>query len=219
MNTSSDISYELLVDLAEGLLSPTDERSLRARVAANPHSVAELARLEALITLMRQDTSEDAPHHVVNRAQRIFQATTPSTTPPSTGQNMLHAGVAALHRLIAVLQFDSLQAPQAYGVRQGVGWPGVQQLLYSADMYDLDLRIVLQDNQWQISGQVLGADDDASIVGTVELSGAAIQSSVPLNDLGEFLLPLVPAGSYRLTVRMPDLEITIPLLEVGLSQT
>jgi len=217
MNTP-EISDELLVDLAEGLLSPTEERTLRARVAAHPQRAAELARLEALIALMRQDTTEDAPDHVISQAQRIFQPAPPVSGVSSPQQGMIDAGAAALRQVIAVLQFDSFRAPQAYGVRQsGIG-SEVRQVLYNADPYDLDLRIAPHDGSWQISGQVLGPDDEDTIVGTVELSSTTPPTSVPCNDFGEFVLPPVPAGNYRLTVRLPDRAITIEALEVGQAQ-
>ncbi|MFP4439560.1 MAG: hypothetical protein ACLFVO_20145 [Chloroflexaceae bacterium] len=213
-----DISDELLVDLAEGLLSPTDERALRAQVAANPQRAAELARLEALIALMRQDTTEDAPGHVISQAQRIFQPAPPVTGASSPMQDIIDAGADVLRQVIAVLQFDSFRTPQAYGVRQsGIG-PEVRQVLYNADTYDIDLRIAPHDGSWQISGQVLGPDDEDTIVGTVELGSTTPLTSVPCNDFGEFVLPPVPAGSYRLIVRLPDLAITIESLEVGQSQ-
>jgi hypothetical protein len=217
MNTP-EISDELLVDLAEGLLSPDDERTLRAQVAAHPQRAAELARLEALIALMRQDTTDDAPDHVISQAQRIFQPAPPVSGVSSPQQGMIDAGAAALRQVIAVLQFDSFRAPQAYGVRQsGIG-SEVRQVLYNADPYDLDLRIAPHDGSWQISGQVLGADDEDTIVGTVELSSTTPPTSVPCNDFGEFVLPPVPAGRYRLTVRLPDRAITIEALEVGQAQ-
>jgi hypothetical protein len=125
-----------------------------------------------------------------------------------------------LRRVIAVLQFDSLRTPQAYGVRHGAIGPEVRQVLYNADTYDLDLRIAPHDGgSWQISGQVLGPDDEDTIVATVELSSTTPPTSVPCNDFGEFVLPPVPAGRYRLTVRLPDRAITIDSLEVGQSQT
>jgi hypothetical protein len=217
MNTP-EISDELLVDLAEGLLSPDDERTLRAQVAAHPQRAAELARLEALIALMRQDTTDDAPDHVISQAQRIFQPAPPVSGVSSPQQGMIDAGAAALRQVIAVLQFDSFRAPQAFGVRQsGIG-SEVRQVLYNADPYDLDLRIAPHDGSWQISGQVLGPDDEDTIVGTVELSSTTPPTSVPCNDFGEFVLPPVPAGRYRLTVRLPDRAITIEALEVGQAQ-
>jgi hypothetical protein len=217
MNTP-EISDELLVDLAEGLLSPDDERTLRAQVAAHPQRAAELARLEALIALMRQDTTDDAPDHVISQAQRIFQPAPPVSGVSSPQQGLIDAGAAALRQVIAVLQFDSFRAPQAFGVRQsGIG-SEVRQVLYNADPYDLDLRIAPHDGNWQISGQVLGADDEDTIVGTVELSSTTPPTSVPCNDFGEFVLPPVPAGVYRLTVRLPDRAITIEALEVGQAQ-
>jgi hypothetical protein len=91
-------------------------------------------------------------------------------------------------------------------------------VLYNADPYDLDLRIAPHDGSWQISGQVLGPDDEDTMVGTVALSSTTPPTSVPCNDFGEFVLPPVPAGNYRLTIQLPDLAITIEALEVGQSQ-
>lgn len=216
MNTTPDIPYETLVDLAEGRVSPADEAVLQAQIAANPEASIELAHLKALITLMRRDSSEDAPSHIVHRAQRIFRATSQEqTTSPATEPNLLQVGATALRRLIATLQFDSFQSPQAYGMRQASsGWPGVRQLLYSAADYDVDIRIIQRDNRWQISGQVLSADDIPES-GTIELETPDQHISVILNELAEFALPPVPANNYTLILRLPDVELTIPALEVG----
>ncbi len=219
VNTAEDIPFEALVDLAEGHLAPADAAALRVRVAANPEANAVLAEIEALLTLMRQDVSQDAPEHVVRRAQRLLRPDMPKNVLPTLFALSFGEVADGLRRLVAGLHFDSFQAPQASGVRQGAAWSSTRQLLYTAESYDIDVRIALVDDRWQISGQVLGPDDDEDLSGTVVLADADFQLTVDVSDLGEFLLPPVLAGSYGLLVRLPAIELAIPTLEVGPSPT
>lgn len=191
------ISLEQLVDLAEGRLSAAEAETLRARLVADASAAAELAWLQRVIGLMRSDDSEDPPLHVVNRALRLFRSQ------PAPAQPGL------LQRVLAVLQFDSLTAQPAFGVRSGQ--TGLRQVLYQAAGRDLDLRIVTVAAGWQVTGQVLGADEP----GEVELRGANGTAHTQLNEVSEFELAPVPAGVYRLTLRQGELEIVIEELILG----
>jgi hypothetical protein len=69
-----------------------------------------------------------------------------------------------------------------------------------------------------LTGQILGPDE----VGQIELSaasGGALGESdartAQLDAMGEFHLEGVPAGVYRLTLRMGGDVIVLPLIEVG----
>jgi hypothetical protein len=83
-------------------------------------------------------------------------------------------------------------------------------MLYSADDTDLDLRVTRLNDEYVLAGQVIGA----GCAGSVEISGAAGRSEAALNDVCEFTLPPVPAGKYSLVVRMQDLQIEIPELDL-----
>jgi hypothetical protein len=196
------IPYELIVDLAEGRVDATEAAALRARVAADPAARAQLASLEALVSLMRDDDSVDAPNHVISRAVRLMRkpAAAPAPSP--------------LQRLIAVLKVDSWQAPAlAPGLRSTQVWP--RALLLSAGDRDLDLQIGPRGDGWQLTGQVLGPEEQ----GTVVLSGGGLRLSVPLNELGEFVLPPVGAGRYLLQVTQGAREIVVSDLELGPSSS
>lgn len=197
MNAAPRLSYAQLVDLAEGRLSEPERADLLARLAADPLAAAELAWLERVIGLMRDDTGEDAPDYVVNRALRLFR---PPPAPLVPG---------LLRRVVALLRFDSAQAPLAMGLRAGP--PAVRQLLFNAAGRDLDLRLVPAGEQWQIIGQVLGPDDGGFVV----LQGQAGAFQAELNELSEFTLPPAPPGRYTLTLRQADLEIVVTDLELG----
>lgn len=194
------IPYELIVDLAEGRVDPAEAAALRARIAADSTAKAQLASLEALVRLMRDDDSVDAPEHVISRAVRLMRRPEPAPGP--------------LQRLIAVLRLDSWQAPElAAGLRSGQVWP--RALLLSAGDRDLDLQIGPRGEGWQLSGQVLGPEEQ----GTVALSGSGLRLSVPLNELGEFVLPPVGAGRYVLQITQGAREIVVSDLELGPSSS
>lgn len=195
------IPYELIVDLAEGRVDPADAAALRARVAADPAARAQLASLEALVGLMRDDASVDAPDYVINRALRLIRR--PAAAP----------ALGPLQRLIAVLKMDSWQASAAAGLRSSQVWP--RALLLSAGDRELDLQIGPRGEGWQLSGQVLGPEER----GTVLLSSGSVRLSVALNDLGEFVLPPVAAGRYVLLVSQGEREIIVSDLELGPSSS
>lgn len=193
------IAFEQLIDLVEGRLAAEAEVALRARIATQPEAAAELAWLERTIGLMRSDTMEDAPTHVIARALRLMRPQRPPEAP------------GTLRRLLATLNFDSQQMPLAAGLRASQS--GMRQLLFSAEDRVLDVRITSSGTQWIVSGQVLGPD----ATGQIELSGAAGAFQAELNALSEFVLPAVPDGSYQLTLRQGTVEVVVPGLELGVS--
>ena len=196
--TSRHISFERLADLAENRLTDEERRASLSHVTACSHCAARLNDMEQLINLMRTDNAEDAPRDVRANAVALFGARGASTKP----------GIA--QRLIAALSFDSARVSPAYGLRSGQ--PQARQLLYSAGENDLDLRIRPSGAEWFVSGQVLGQCEG----GQVELQGegGTTAADAPLNDLCEFALPPVPTGRYTLRLRLTDMEVEVPDLEL-----
>jgi hypothetical protein len=149
--------------------------------------------MQELIHVMRSDAAPDAPRDVLLSAINIFPA--PVQSP--------------LRRIVATLIFDSRNARPAFGMRSVHA--ASRQLIYSAQQTDLDLRITLQNEECIVSGQLLR---DGCAGGVVEISGTSGSAETTLNELCEFTLPAIPAGKYSLRVRMPDVEIEIPELEL-----
>jgi hypothetical protein len=191
------LTFAKLANLAEGRLSSNEQEASSAHLATCSHCTSKLNNLKTVVGLMRTDRAEDAPDELVSRAINLFRSRAVASKQPSL-----------VKRIVAALSFDSLQMSPAYGVRSGQS--SARQLLFVAGDYDLDLRITQSGEAWNVSGQVFGEE---CVGGKIELEGeTAIQ--VDLNNQCEFTMAAVPAGSYQLRLRLPNLEVEIPQLEL-----
>lgn len=193
MITSSHISLETLVDIVEGRATTDAVEIAAAHVSTCSDCVDTLHRLQQVILMMKGDTSQDAPRDLLQSAINVFSPKRP--TP--------------LRHIIAILTFDSRQAGPAYGMRSLRTTS--RQLLYSAQDTDLDLRISVQNEECIVAGQVISAD---CMGGLVEISGVAGSATASLSEVCEFTLPAIPLGNYSLRVKLPDVQIEIPELEL-----
>jgi hypothetical protein len=112
--------------------------------------------------------------------------------------------------VIASLSFDSLTNAPAFGLRSQA--TAARQLIYAAQTADIEVRVSPANEDWQIAGQVLGADCAS---GDVDLEGDGFSASAKLNELCEFSFGAVPAGAYKLSVHLPEALIETPWLELG----
>ena len=193
------IRFVRLVDLAEGRLAPEEQAQLRAQIVGDERATTDLRWLERVLAAMRRDTAwEETPPEVVARAVRLFR---PRGGPSSPNP---------LQRLRAMLDFDSLLAPQPMGLRSGK--PIERQLLFTAGDLSIDLRITPSGTLWSLAGQVLGPSSGG---GQAALASSDTTAEAALNELSEFMLPPVPAGDYKLTLRLADVEVEVDRLQVG----
>jgi hypothetical protein len=196
---SQHIPFAKLADLAEGSLLAGERDASLAHLNACSRCSAQLERLEQVVNLMRTDTAEDAPRDVISHALGIFR------------RRETAGAQGILRRLLAALSFDSASLTPAYGVRSGQ--TSTRQMLYSTGENELDLRVTPGEDAWVVSGQVLGQEQCAG--GSVRLeSDAGSAAATELNELCEFTLPPVAAGSYKLRLRLNDVEIEIPEFEL-----
>ena len=193
MDTSSHISFDILVDIAEDRAAGAELAAAMVHVSSCSDCDDILRQLQHLIVMMRTDRSEDAPAELVRLAMTSFS---PARKMP-------------VRRIIAVLTFDSRKAGSALGMRSIR--TASRQLLYSAQDTDVDLRISVQNEECVLSGQIIR---EGCHEGHVEISGVSGSAVASLNELCEFTLPPIPVGNYSLKVRMPDVEIEIPELEL-----
>jgi anti-sigma factor RsiW len=196
------LSIEQLADLVDERTAPEESRAVRRHVAACPRCESQLARLQHLIHSMRADTSIDAPRDVLVYAKNIFN------------QNTRVAAPTLVRRIVAALSFDSFTSAPAFGTRSRQ--TETRQLLFSAQGNDIDVRVSPQSEGWAISGQVLGAPIAAIKDAAVLLQGASLSETAELNDLSEFSFPPVPPGSYKLNLRLGDVEVELPEIGLGL---
>lgn len=196
--TSQHIPFATLADLAERRATADERATSMAHLSACPECTAEFHRLEKVLELMRTDIAPDAPRDVLTYAINIFRGREQSSEP------------SLLRRIVAALSFDSsMNVAPAFGVRSGQATS--RQLLYSAEENDIDLRINLQDDRWIVAGQLLGED---CVGGRVEIQGQGGLAGATLNELCEFTLPPLPAGSYTLRLFLQNAEVEIPHLEL-----
>ena len=193
MINSSHISLETFVDIVEGRATSAALEGAVAHISSCSDCVDTLRRVQQVILTMKNDTSQDAPRDVLLSAINIF---TPERRTP-------------LRHIIAILTFDSRLAAPAYGVRSLRSTS--RQLLYSAQDTDLDLRVTVQNDECIVAGQVIRAD---CVSGQVEISGDAGSATASLNEVCEFTLPAIPLGYYALRIKLPDVQIEIPELEL-----
>lgn len=165
--------------------------------------IDQLTDEELALMAQRAAALPDAPQALLAAANALMSEP-PQTTLPELAR-------AATRLLAAALRFDSWAgAPLAFGMR---ALPAdTRHLLFSAMGRDIDLRITPADEQFAVTGQVLGPDES----GRVELSGGGTAKRVAaIDDLGEFRLDGIDRGTYLLTLRMGSDEIALPPIEVG----
>jgi hypothetical protein len=193
---SPHIPFSELTELAEEQ-SETSPEAL-AHLAACSECSSQLQLLRQTVGFMRSDTAEDAPAVLIQRAKSIFRDTVAAHGP------------SLLQIIIASLTFDSLTNAPAFGLRSQT--TAGRQLIYSTETADIDVRVSPENDQWQIAGQLLGEDCPS---GDVDLVGDDFSASAELNELCEFSFGAVPAGAYKISIRLPDVLIQTPLLELG----
>lgn len=193
------IVFEQLVDRAEGRLPAPERPRIEAHLAECGRCRSEASSLQHMIELMRTDTTEDAPAHVVNRAVRLFRTHRPAPRP----------GPSIRQRLVATLRFDSAQQPMAFGVR--AGRTQTRELLYGMGDNELEVRVEPSEAGWSVSGQVLGSCGPG---GEVLAQGEADRVTTDLNEVCEFSLPPLREGIYTLILRLQDVEVEVPGLEL-----
>ena len=187
--TSHTVPFARLADLVEGRLAPAERAETQAHVGACRRCAERVAQLEKAVTLMRTDDSADAPRASVAAVLGLFRARR-ADAPSLVG------------RIVAALTFDSARLAPAFGVRSSRPTDS-RQLTYTAGEHDIDLRLTRAAEGWAITGQVLG--DCAG-----GRAGVAGGESVELNELCEFSLGPLPAGSYSLMLDLPGALVEIP---------
>jgi hypothetical protein len=195
---SPHIPFPELVDLADENHATADE--VLQHLSACSQCSSALERLRQTIGLMRSDTTDDTPVRLVANARNIFRSRPVSR---KAGREVSFA-----QRVVASLAFDSLTATPAFGLRSQT--TGGRQLIYSTETADIEVRVSPEN---EVAGQILGARNCEN--GDVNLESEGFSASAKLNELCEFSFGSVPAGTYKISVHLPDLLVETPELELG----
>jgi anti-sigma factor RsiW len=190
---SPHIPFTELVDLADEKTTRSDE--VREHLTACSHCATQLEKLRQTIGLMRSDTTEEPPEEIVEAARKFFRSPAVSREP------------SLVKRVVASLTFDSFTAAPAFGLRSQTS--GGRQLIYSTETADIEVRVSPEN---EVAGQILGP---TCTDGDVSLESKSFSASAQLNELCEFSFGAVPAGTYKISVRLPNLLVETPELELG----
>lgn len=173
----------------------------------------ELSDDELTARLAIAAAEPSAPDAWLTKAEALLFGHQPAVTSTPITTQLIAVGQAAMRRIVAELTFDSWTNIAANLAVRG-GRHDTRHLLYNAAGRDIDLRIRGRDDSYLLSGQILGPDDTAEIELHSADAAAPFRQAL-LDELGEFHLDAVPAGSYRLILRVGDDEIELPSLLVG----
>lgn len=198
MNREAHLSDQHLADYAEGRMSASDLKAAEMHVSICIHCTRQTLAFRRLIDLMQTDESEDAPEHVLNRAFRLLRT-----------QRLSKAEARPRRTLTALLRRDSAQSGFAFGVRGGP-IPTRQLLFEIGNGSELEVRIEQAHGGWLVAGQILGPCNRGQVV----LEGVAGETTTELNELCEFSLPPHPGPVYKLVLRLEDVEVDVPILEL-----
>jgi hypothetical protein len=161
---------------------------------------------EWLALVQRAIAMPDAPQQLVRDALELWRL----HRPPTHFQ-------PSLQRWFAVLSFDSWAAatPTAAGMR---ALPSeARQMLFSAERFEIDLRIAPLAGAFELSGQLFGPAADGSVELATPADGEEPSlRSVTLDPSSEFRIEGVTRGPHRVTLRVGSDEIVLPPVDVGL---
>ena len=164
-----------------------------------------------LVTMLRRTKAlSDAPQAWVDRAVALFPAPAP----------LMQQVSEAFKRVVASLRIDSwapAQPGMAMALRSTANLE-TRHLLFNAAGRDIDLRISTAGQGFEVCGQILGPDESGAVA-LVRLPRPEVSTTethtVRVDDLGEFRIGGLSAGTFALTFRMGDDEITLPPIELG----
>lgn len=193
---SPHMSFEELADLADGHSTLSTEAA--EHLSGCSQCSRQLQTIQQTIGSMRLDIAENAPAERVQYAKNAFRERGVIEKP------------SLFRRVVASLTFDSLTAAPAFGLRSEMN--AARQLVYATETAYIDVRVSPDNDEWEITGQILGS---SCASGDVNLEGDSFSASVELNEVCDFSISAVPNGNYKIFVRLPDLVIETPQFELG----
>lgn len=180
-------NFETIVDnIVADAMDPAFESHIRECSECN----MEVNRTSQLMSVMRNDLSEDAPSYAIASLLRAFDETT---------QPVAKAKRTAGDIIRGILRLDSLNLGPAFGLRSASASQS-RQLLYSINGGTLDLRVASTKAGFDLTGQVLGLIGG----GTVMLESASTLAESSIDADGMFRFKDVASGTYKLSLKTGD---------------
>lgn len=153
-------------------------------------------KIEHIIQRMLTDKSIDAPENAIKYAKNLYRS------------RAIEPKKSVIRRVIAVLQTDLAPNRAAFGERSAAG-SQARQMLFDSGESAVDLRISVEEGEFDIWGQILG---DGFANARVEIANDNISIREMTDEMSEFKIVGLPAGDYRLTIAGDQTEIFIEYL-------
>src|SRR5262249_40513743 len=200
--------FEKLIDLVDGRLVQSEAERVSEHLATGCSQChAEKDWYENVKRTAFEDDTQAPPPWVLKRAIRIFENAKSRTL------------ARRIRQAVATLVFDSLARPIPAGVRSTE--TSTRQLLYRAGDFSVDLQVAPSErSRVDLIGQVLregevAFDSVANLSVELHDSGKSTRRAMT-NEMGEFILDGISAGTFDLMIQLPEGSITIPDLPVAL---
>lgn len=191
MSLLPHISFEALVDYNEKKLVPSQEKDILEHLALCNSCSAQSKRLKEFLELTRNRLTEQTPQTTTAACLNLFES------------QETRRKESLIKKVLGSLVFDDWQ--MAFVINERLSESEFRQLLYNAENYDVDLRLIPIEKRWVIAGQILGECNG----GKVQIHSDNFVEEVFLNESCEFVIQNVPDGSYALKVFLEDVEIEI----------
>ena len=150
--------------------------------------------IKQIINLMQLDDSVDAPTEAIKWSKNIFRS---RLTAPKK---------SIVEQVLAVLKIDLSPDQAAFGERSASA-SQTRQMLFEAADSSIDLRITTSDEGFIIKGQILGEGFEEA---TIKIG----QAQTETNQLSEFEIKNIPAGTYDLSIKTDNQEIVLKAIEL-----
>jgi hypothetical protein len=147
-----------------------------------------------LQNLLKRFHLEDAPQHVLRKAQGVFPEPKPSLS-------------TTIREVMASLVFDSLLYPSLAGTRGAVA--SAHQMVLRAEGFDIHVKIWGVTPGRRMAGQILARGEGSFVHGArlhLIRDGERFHSTA-VDKFGEFEFEAVPEGLLSLQIDLPHLTV------------
>jgi len=198
-------NFQKLVDYLNNQLTADETQAIEAHVTGCAQCETELNRARYLVTTQQDDDLVAPELSLLSRVVTAFRRQ--QNRLPNRPQRE------------ASLEFDSWTEMAPVGAR---GMAQERQLLFSEEMFDVDLQIVKdppKSSTFTLRGQVLNGDDETGFADLdgleIRLTDAASTEWRGLTDtLGQFSFSQLPEGVYTLSIILEDHDIILEDVEL-----
>lgn len=198
-----DISVETICDWLEGRLDADETARVTTRVEQDRDLAAQVEWLRRLLEDLPQFRIADPPPELRARLEALF--------------DKRESKSGAFDQYRAELVSDSWNEQSAAGMRGSKLDEDARHLLFSCQLFDVSvtLRRYPGRDRTDLKGQILAPGGLDLGFFSVELACEAGQTRLSeADDTGEFQIPKLSEGEYRLTILGPGYEVSTPAFNV-----